>query len=260
LYRTLLELGPFKIQAYGLMLSAAFLLGGIMLLRSARKKALDEGAVLNLIYIIVFTSVLGSRLMYVITHLEDYRGDPASALKVWEGGLTLYGGLILAIVSSVVYMRAVRLPVWTVCDLAAPAIALGKAVTRVGCFMNGCCFGARTDLPWGVVFPPDSHAGAVLPGARLHPAQLYSSGLSFVIFVILLRLGKGKHPPGTVFWSFMLMDSIARALLGFARYSEPGARLFALGGHVINSNQLIGALLAVLSAVVLARMRSARRG
>jgi phosphatidylglycerol:prolipoprotein diacylglycerol transferase len=258
LFRTLLELGPFKIQSYGLMLAVAFLLGGVLLIRGARKRGLDEGTVLNLIYIIVFSSVIGSRLMYVLGHLDDYRGDPISVLKVWEGGLTLYGGLLLAVVLSVAYMKSKQLPIWTVCDLAAPAIALGKAVTRVGCFMNGCCFGARTESPWGVVFPYESHAGTAFPGAHLHPAQLYSSGLSLLVFGILLILGRKKLPAGTVFWCFLLMDSIARVILGFFRYSEAGNRAFAAGSMSISVNQVIAAALALISIAFLARLRSPR--
>jgi phosphatidylglycerol:prolipoprotein diacylglycerol transferase len=258
LHRTLLELGPFKIQSYGLMLSLAFLLGGIMLIRGARKRGLDEGAVLNLIYIIVFSSVIGSRLMYVLGHLSEYRADPLSAFKVWEGGLTLYGGLLLAVLGSVIYMKTVGLPVMIVCDLAAPAIALGKAITRLGCFLNGCCFGVRTDLPWGVVFPYDSQAGVVFPGAHLHPVQLYSSGLSLLVFGILLLILRAGFRAGTVFWSFLLMDSSVRILLGFVRYCEPGARAFTLAGHVISYNQTIGAALVVISAGALLRLRSPR--
>jgi phosphatidylglycerol:prolipoprotein diacylglycerol transferase len=240
------------------MLAFAFLVGGILLIRGARKKGLDEATILNLIYIIVFSSVIGSRLMYVLGHLADYRDDPISALKVWEGGLTLYGGLLLAVVFSLAYMKSRKLPIWTVCDLAAPAIALGKAATRVGCFMNGCCFGARTESPWGIVFPYDSHAGTVFPGAHLHPTQLYSSALALLVFGILLIIGKKSLPAGTVFWSFLLMDSIARVTLGFFRYTEVGNRAFTAGTVPVSVNQVIAAVLAVISIAIMARLSSAR--
>lgn len=258
MFRTLVELGPFRIQSYGLALALAFLVGGVLLIRGARKKGLDEGAILNLIYVIVFSSVVGSRLMYVLTHLDDYRDDPIAVLKVWEGGLTLYGGLALAVVLSVAYMRKAGLPIWTVCDLAAPGLALGKAVTRVGCFLNGCCFGLRTELPWGVVFPYDSHAGSVFPGASLHPAQLYSSALSLVVFVILLLIGRRSRTPGVVFFSFLLMDSVVRAALGFVRYAEAGNRAFKAAGVTVSVNQVIAAVLVLISVGALVRLRSAK--
>ena len=258
MFRTLVELGPFRIQSYGLALALAFLVGGVLLIRGGRKKGLHEGSILNLIYVIVFSSVIGSRLMYVITHLDDYSGDPVAVLKVWEGGLTLYGGLALAVVFSVVYMKSAGLPILTVCDLAAPSLALGKAITRVGCFLNGCCFGLRTDLPWGVVFPYDSHAGSVFPGASLHPAQLYSSALSLIVFLILLLVGRRARTPGAVFWSFLLMDSVTRAALGFVRYAEAGNRAFEVAGVGVSVNQVIAGVLVVISVAMLLRPRSAK--
>lgn len=255
MFRTILELGPFRIQSYGLMLALAFLVGGILLLRGARKKSLDEGNVLNLIYVIVLSAVIGARFMYVITHLSDYAGDPLEILKIWEGGLTLYGGLLLAVAAGTLYMRRAGLPIWVVCDLAAPAIALGKALTRIGCFLNGCCFGTESHLPWAVTFPSTCQAGSTFPGIPLHPAQLYSSALSLLVFVVVLALGRRSLRPGTVFWSYLLLDSAVRFGLALVRYAEPGSRTFSLGGVALDYNQLIAVAVAVVSAAMLARLR-----
>lgn len=251
MFRTILELGPFRVQSYGLMLALAFLVGGILLLRGARKRSLDEGHVLNLIYVIVLAAVAGARLMYVATHWGEYAGSPLEVFKIWEGGLTLYGGLLLAVISAVLYMKRVGLPVWIVCDLAAPSMALGKVLTRIGCFLNGCCFGTESHLPWAVVFPRSCQAGTAFPGTPLHPAQLYSSALSLCILAVVLSLGKRDLRPGVLFWTFLLMDSAVRFGLAFVRYREPG-----LTGAALDYNQIIAIGVAVVSVVMLARLRS----
>lgn len=256
MYRTILELGPFRIQSYGLMLALAFLAGGILLLRAARRRSLDEGQMINLIYIIVISSVVGSRLMYVVTHWEDYSGEPLEVLKIWEGGLTLYGGLILAVAASVIYMKRAGLAIWVVCDLAAPSVALGKVFTRIGCFLNGCCFGVESHVPWALEFPASCQAGSTFPGAALHPTQLYSAGLSLVIFTVLIFLGRRDLRAGTVFWSFMLLDSVGRFGLGFLRYTEPAGRGLEIAGVAVNLNQLLALLIAAVSLGALARLRS----
>jgi phosphatidylglycerol:prolipoprotein diacylglycerol transferase len=258
MHRTILEIGFFRIQSYGLMLALGFLVGGLLLLRAARKRSLNEDHVINLIYVIVIASVVGARGMYVLTHLGSYAAHPVDVLKIWEGGLTLYGGLLLAVVASVVYMRRVGLPVWVVCDIAAPSIALGKVFTRIGCFLNGCCFGVPSGLPWAVEFPLSCQAGSVFPGERLHPTELYSAGLSLVVFVVLMFMGRRALAAGTVFWSFILMDSGVRFALGFVRYTEPSSRAFELSGVTLNFNQIIAAVLAVASAAALSRLRSRR--
>lgn len=256
MHRVVLEFGPFRIQSYGLMLALGFLLGGILLLRAARKKSLDEGTMVNLIYVIVFASVVGARLMYVLAHLDDYGGNPVEILKIWEGGLTLYGGLLLAVVAAVLYMKHAGLPIVVICDLAAPSVALGKVLTRIGCFLNGCCFGVESHLPWAVEFPRACQAGSVFPGASLHPTQLYSSALSLIVFLVLVLLGRRKTRPGDVFWSFLLMDSVVRFGLAFVRYAESGASAFSLGDVTIDYNQLIAVVVAAISVFMLLRSRS----
>ncbi len=258
MHRTIFEIGFFRVQSYGLMLALGFLFGGLLLLRAARKRSLNEDLIINLIYIIVISSVVGARAMYVLTHLSVYAADPLEIFRIWEGGLTLYGGLLLAVVASVVYMRHVGLPVWVVCDIAAPSIALGKVFTRIGCFLNGCCFGVPSGLPWAVQFPLSCQAGSVYPGERLHPAELYSAALSLVVFVVLMAMGRRNYAAGTVFWSFLLMDSGVRFALAFVRYTEPSSRAVEIFGLTFNFNQVIAVLLAAVSIVALVRLRSRR--
>ncbi len=255
MFRTILEVGPFRVQSYGLMLAVGFLAGGLLLLKGAKKRGLDVDRVINLIYIIVLSSVVGARLMYVLTHWSDYERDPLEVFRIWEGGLTLYGGLVLAILASVAYMRIVRLPIWVVCDLAAPAIALGKVFTRMGCFLNGCCFGVASDAPWAVKFPYGCQAGSVFPDTAIHPTQLYSAGLSLAIFIVLIALGRRDLKPGVVFFSFLLLDSAARFGLAFFRYTEPAQRALELGGVALNFNQIFAAAIALVSIVRLAGLR-----
>ena len=135
---TLFKIGPLEIHSYGLLLAVAFLTGMQVALAEARRRGLDEARLSALCLWIMVFAIAGSRLLYVVTHLDAYAGRWGDAFKLWEGGLTMYGGFIAALVGSFLYLRHHRLPVLTVCDAFSPAIALGSGITRLGCFLNGC--------------------------------------------------------------------------------------------------------------------------
>ena len=119
--------------------------------------------------------------------MQYYLRHPLDMLKIWEGGLVFYGGLLLAVPVAVWYMRKHRLDAWTIADIFAPYIALGHAVGRLGCFSAGCCYGEHAeDLPWAVTFlHPESLAKIGIP---LHPTQIYESIGELANFLILITL------------------------------------------------------------------------
>ena len=122
--------------------------------------------------ILLVLAIVGGRGLYALTHWADYARDPAGVFRIWEGGLMLYGGYFLAIAGGIVYARRANLLVWRAADAAAPSMALGIGIGRIGCFLNGCCFGLPTHLPWGVRFPAGSYSTFAFPGEALQPSQL----------------------------------------------------------------------------------------
>lgn len=251
----ILTLGPLTLHSYGLMLAVAFLSGIMVIERLAGPRGFDKDKILDCSLVIMAAAIVGSRAFYVLSHLDEYRANWWSVLAVWEGGLTFYGGVLLSVPAAVVFMLRTKIPVWPLADLIAPAFALGVGFGRLGCFLNGCCFGKPSGLPWAVRFPADSAAGAM--GCALQPTQLYEALFGFALFAVLLTLVRKKFFPGFLFWLFIALYAVWRFFLDFLRYYEPSQ--FTLMG--LTNNQWVSVLLlisAAAAAVILFR-RDARR-
>jgi phosphatidylglycerol:prolipoprotein diacylglycerol transferase len=176
-------------------------------------------------------------------------------LAVWQGGLTLYGGIVAGTVVGLTAARQMSLPMWTVADALTPAFALGTVFGRIGCFLNGCCYGVPTTLPWGVRFPADSFAGLEFGNAPLHPSQLYFALAGLVLFGVVWALRKRLDTPGFVFWSFLLMFALVRIPLDATRAYEPEARLLTLGAVDIKESQVTSLALALFATLMMVRLR-----
>ena len=107
------------------------------------------------------------------------------------------------------------------CDHIVPYLALGQAIGRIGCFLNGCCFGKPTNLPWGMIFPGGSIAGDTYPAIHIHPTQLYSVYTNFLIFAILLLFGNWKKFDGQILYLYFILYSVSRFLIEFLRADNP---------------------------------------
>ncbi len=255
MHRTIVDLGPLAIRSYGVMLVVAFWLGIELSARTAKRRGLDANRILDMGLVVLVASLVGSRLLYVITHFSEYQQDRIGIFRVWEGGLTFYGGLIAGIGFGMAYLWRKGLPVLEVADIVAPQIALGIAIARIGCFLNGCCFGKESTLPWACVFPPDCQAGWVMAGKAVHPTQIYSSIANVAIFLFLKRLLKRGHPRGTVFFSFLVLYGSWRFVIDYLRYYESG---MYIGPVSITWNQIVS-LVMLATGLALIR-RSVGRG
>ncbi len=234
------------VKSYGLALSLSFLAGILLCLRRGRQRGLDEALTLDFCFAVLVSSLVGVRLFFVLTHLSDFH-PWYHAFFIWEGGLTLYGGIILATATVWWLCRRRGVPFATMADVMSPAVALGIGVTRIGCFLNGCCFGKPTTLPWGVKFPPGSLPAQVFGQTPLQPSQLYSSFDGFAIVGLLLLWERRPSAPGSTFARFLMLYGLARFLEDFTRYYEPSA--ISLWG--LTSNQLISAGLLAAGAALL---------
>lgn len=179
----LLQLGPLTIHTYGAMLALGLVLGLIALRHGARRLGLNPDAVMNEALVVVLAGLAGARLAFILLEPGDLWTGLARFFFIWQGGLVFYGGLALAIPTA--WWRARRRG-WSPADLAdalAPALALGQALGRLGCFSSGDSFGKPFDGPWAVVYT-DPHSLAPT-GVPLHPTQLYIAGALLAIFAIL---------------------------------------------------------------------------
>lgn len=161
----------------------------------------------DITFVMIISGVVGARLFYIIQFFDQFRYTykngvkiPVSnfsmimeMLKVWKGGLVFYGGFICAVIVLIIYCRMKKLNFWKITDMCAPGLALGHAFGRIGCLLNGCCFGKPNS--WGITYPPESIPGQFYPGQCLHPVQLYEA-ICNVILAILLNYSLRKLKPG----------------------------------------------------------------
>lgn len=251
MHPTIVKFGSFAIHSYGLLLAVAFLVAIQLFLARGRARGLSEDRLSTLSLWLLVLAILGGRLLFVATHWDDYKTDPLAIFRLWEGGLILYGGYALAITGGILYVRRAGMAVWRVGDAAAPSMALGIGIGRLGCFFNGCCYGIPTALPWGITFPPESYSSSVFPGEPLHPSQLYMSGAGFLLFLALLLLDRKRRFDGWLFWSYIAMDAGLRFLIDFTRYYDETSYLGRIGGLSFNMNQLLSAGLILISLAML---------
>jgi phosphatidylglycerol:prolipoprotein diacylglycerol transferase len=245
----LFRIGPFAVHSYGVMLAISFIVGIYVAVKNAEKRGIKGEEIVNLGFIIIIASIIGARLFYVLFHMNEFRGRWLYAFwpvqedgTIGLGGLILLGGFILAFVFAVVYMWYKKLNFWKIADSMAPAIALGVFFTRIGCYLNGCCFGQACAEPWGVVFPPNSPAGSVMGEVHIHPTQLYSSLYGLIIFGILMWLDARRKFDGEIIGVFLILYGISRFIVDFYRYYE--SQMFLIDG--LQFNQIVSLLLIMI--------------
>ena len=245
MYPVLLSLGPFQLRAYGLALAIAFLAGSWLTLRRGRERGIPEEVLLGLFWWIILAAIVGARAFFVFGHPESFP-NPLDAFRIWEGGLTQYGGLLGAMLASWIYLRRHRLSFLSNAELTAPALALGEGITRIGCFVNGCCFGRECHGTLCVHYPADSYAADALgAGVPVFPSQLILSAAFFLVTVLLLRLERRRPALGVVFALFLALQGGVRWVVDFTRYYEPVDRITSLAPVITTRSQLTAAGLLI---------------
>ncbi|MFQ5481789.1 MAG: prolipoprotein diacylglyceryl transferase [Nitrospinaceae bacterium] len=248
MYPILIEFGFFKVFTYGLLVATGFLVGILLAARQGEKEGIDPKAILDLCFYILVAAIIGARLMYVVVEHRYFAQRPLEILMFWKGGLVFYGGFLAAAGTGFYYIRKLGLPAWQVADILAPSLAIGQGVGRWGCFFAGCCYGAPTDLPWGVTFT-DPKSLAPLDVA-LHPTQIYLSLNGFLIFGILVLLRRRKAFHGQLFWAYGALYAIGRFLIEFLRADDRG---FVFGDW-LSTSQFIGIFVLIISVGMLVNL------
>lgn len=205
----LFHIGPLTVHAYGLMLAVAFLAAGVTASLGFRRRGLSYDNALAALVAAVAGGLVGAKLNYVILYPELW---PQSLLS--GEGLVWYGGLIGGAVGVLLVLRLTRTPLGPAADAIAPALAVGYGLGRIGCFLNGCCYGRESGLPWAVSFP----VGSPPTNATVHPTQLYESLASFGIAIVLLVVLQPRlKARGALFWAYVGLAGLERLLVEFLR-------------------------------------------
>ncbi|PIR65909.1 MAG: prolipoprotein diacylglyceryl transferase [Candidatus Omnitrophica bacterium CG_4_9_14_0_2_um_filter_43_12] len=205
----LFKIGPLTVYSYGAMIAAAFFICTWLAGHAAKTKGLAADFIINSSLLILFSGIFGARILYVFLSPGYYLKNPIEIIMLQHGGLAFYGGAAAAVLAEWLYIKKKNMPVYRIGDLLAPYVALGQAIGRIGCFLNGCCFGKPTDNFFGVVFPGASCA--------VHPTQIYSS-LALLFLYIALRFLQSKNlKEGTVLISYFMFYAVIRFMLEFLR-------------------------------------------
>jgi len=230
------KLGPLTIYSYGLMLALAFAATVFLLSREAKNQGVNQELIFNLSFIILISGIIGARLLYVLSNLGFYLENPGEIFMLTHGGLSWFGGLILGTFVCMVYLKRKKQKIYKIFDMFAPYLALAQAIGRVGCFLNGCCFG-KESLRFGLYFP--------IHNKILIPTQLYSSLALLLIYIILRMKQSREHSRGEIFYFYIFLYSLWRFFIEFFRNDS---QIFIYG---LTLFQVISIVLFILSVALL---------
>lgn len=236
-------IGPFTVYSYGLMLVLAFVVVVTLAKKEALRRNIDPAMVFDFCFVVLLSGVIGARIFYVLENIKDYIKHPLEIILLHHGGLSWFGGLFLASLCGIIYLRIKKQSVYEMLDLIVPFLALGQAIGRIGCLLNGCCCGKISEC--GIYFPAHQEI--------LIPAQIYSSLALVAIFFILRLLQNRPHWKGQIFFAYLLLYSAKRFFIEFWRSDNPvifaGLTLFQIISIIIF-------LFALLKVITNARIYS----
>jgi phosphatidylglycerol:prolipoprotein diacylglycerol transferase len=223
------EIGQLTIHWYGVFMALGFLAGLVNWILLSKRKGCDFAYSSDLLFWIMVSGVLGARIAYVISDFRNFAAEPVTILFIHRGGLIYYGGFVAAIVAIIFFSRLRGEPVWSVLDFAATSLPLAHAFGRVGCFLNGCCYGSEYNGPFAVTYPTHGpiwwqqvNAGRIMKytadrSLPLHPVQLYEATMNLLLYVVLLYVYRRRKRDGTVAAVYLLTYSVIRFCMEFFR-------------------------------------------
>ena len=209
--RVLFHLGGMTIYSYGFFLALGFVVAGLLARYRFKQQYKDPYIILDLLLAAAVGGVMGARLLYVIGNPSQINGW-YDIFNITRGGLVFYGGLLLGFAMGLLVGRRKRLRFWPTMDLGGLCVPVALAIGRIGCFLNGCCYGKSTSLPWGVTFPGTT--------TSVHPTQIYELLLDLILFGFLWWKKDSFEREGTVFWLFALGYGAIRFTIEFFRAHE----------------------------------------
>lgn len=230
------------IYSYGFMLMVAFLVAISIARWRAKKENIDPNKISDLGIYVVCAGIFGARLFFVIQFFDSYKNDPLSIFKIYEGGLVYYGGFFAGIITAFAFIKKYKLPFLKILDIIVPSGALGLGIGRIGCFLNGCCFGKpASHIPWAVEFPKTLDKAGMVDGSPaflhqyelglihlsdmhtlpIHPTQLYSFLSDVALFFILSAFFKYRRRDGEIVLLFGIMYPIIRFSMELLRGDNP---------------------------------------
>jgi phosphatidylglycerol---prolipoprotein diacylglyceryl transferase len=218
----LISFGQINVYWYGIFIVTAILAGILVTLKLAEYYKIDKNIFIDSAFILIITGVIGARLYHVILEFPYYFANPLSIFKLWQGGLAIHGAIIAGVITIWYLARSHKMNFWFFASLYLPGMALAQSIGRWGNYFNQELFGKPTNLPWGIPITPINRVFDYYNSQYFHPAFLYESIGSFIIFVALFsahryfiknKLNKYEY----IFFSYLIMYSGLRFLMEFIR-------------------------------------------
>jgi phosphatidylglycerol:prolipoprotein diacylglycerol transferase len=233
------------IHWYGIIISIGFLLGLLIAVKYGKYEKIDTDTILDLTIIAAPVAIICARAYYVIFNFSEYAPNPLEIFAIWHGGLAIYGAIIGAIATIIVYCRYKRINVWSILDITAPAFPLAQAIGRWGNFVNQEAYGRETNLPWSMTINENGMLKTV------HPTFAYESLWNLVVVLVVVVFYKHKKVNGEPFLIYIGLYSLGRLFIESLRTDS-----LYLGS--IRVSQILAAIL-ILSSITLFFIHRSRK-
>jgi phosphatidylglycerol:prolipoprotein diacylglycerol transferase len=236
-------LGGLKVFGYGTMLVLAFIGSTWIAWWRSKREGLDREVIVDMAFWLFLSGMIGARLFYCVEYWGKDIKTIWDAVQYWKGGVVYYGGIVGGTIAFFVYRHFRPFPLRPFLDVVAPGIAVGTLFGRLGCFLNGCCYGDVCDFPWAISFPKYSpswgHQVALglipsnaVQSLPVHPTQLYSAVDALIILILLNAYYPLRRRDGEVMGLLMVTYPITRFFIEYLRSDEPAF----FGGLTIAQN------------------------
>lgn len=211
--------GPLYINSYGLFIAIGLLVFMQFAKRALMKKKLMDSEMFNHLFTLcIVATVLGGRALFIISQWDQF-SSWTEWFELWNGGFSILGGIIGCLVTVTASLKYYKIPLLPTADIASVYVPLLESIARIGCFFAGCCYGQATTLPWGVTYTCSDSTAPLM--VSLHPTQLYSSALLFIIFIIMHQwLQKKLTVPGQLVSVYLMLTCLQRFLVDFLRADQ----------------------------------------
>lgn len=227
---------------YGIIISLGVLIGIYLAMREAKRLELDSEIIIDFCLLAIPLAIIGARLYYVVFQWDVYKNNPIDAIKIWEGGLAIYGAVIGGVIAALIFTKWRKIDFWTLADIAAPSLILGQALGRWGNFFNQEAYGYAVTNPAWQWFPA---AVFIERNQQWHMATFfYESMWNFIVFLFLMFYRKRKKRHGEVFIFYLILYSCGRVVI-------EGLRTDSLYWGSFRVSQLLSALLIVIGIAML---------
>ena len=251
----LFHIGSSSIYSYYVFITLGIFIGLFFFYRYSKKADIAPLAFLDISLIAIIFAYIGARLFHVMFVMPEYYiVHPVEVLYFWKGGFVIYGAMLVPLPFIYIYTKKKSVSITKVMDALAPSFAIGTAIGRMACLMQGCCYGKPTELFWGIIFPQGANAGLTPAGISLHPTQIYLMLQGFVIFLVLnYRYNKKKFDGEITLWFFILYP-ITRIVIEYFRNDFRGD----LFEPYLSTSQFLSLIIAVIATVILSKKYAKR--